>query len=186
MPALKIRHIITLHEFDQTTRDLYAPRPNGRGGMTRPPTPPKVLLLCCSWGACVSRRPQRLCQLEFLAPGRFHHAGQALWERPDEMQHTAEYSNDPRGYVIWNISSFRSYHDEQALTEGPHKPAHHWCWQHQWNTDLMPTLLLYSLVVVLTNDVAIQLSGMHWLWPVPLVLLMPTALWYGIPSLSCW
>ena len=25
-----------LHEFDQTTRDLYAPRPNGRGGMTRP------------------------------------------------------------------------------------------------------------------------------------------------------
>ena len=32
----------TLHEFDRTTRDLYAPRPNGRGGMTRPrpPTPP--------------------------------------------------------------------------------------------------------------------------------------------------
>ena len=29
-----------LHEFDQTTRDLYAPRPNGRGGMTRPPAPP--------------------------------------------------------------------------------------------------------------------------------------------------
>ena len=29
-----------LHEFDRTTRDLYAPRPNGRGGMTRPPSPP--------------------------------------------------------------------------------------------------------------------------------------------------
>ena len=29
-----------LHEFDQTTRDLYVPRPNGRGGMTRPPTNP--------------------------------------------------------------------------------------------------------------------------------------------------
>ena len=29
-----------LHEFDRTTRDLYAPRPNGRGGMTRPPAPP--------------------------------------------------------------------------------------------------------------------------------------------------
>ena len=29
-----------LYEFDQTTRDLYAPRPNGRGGMTRPPAPP--------------------------------------------------------------------------------------------------------------------------------------------------
>ena len=28
-----------LHEFDRTTRDLYAPRPNGRGGMTRPPAP---------------------------------------------------------------------------------------------------------------------------------------------------
>ena len=27
--------------------------------------PPKVLLLCRSWGACVSRRSQRLCQLEF-------------------------------------------------------------------------------------------------------------------------
>ena len=29
-----------LHEFDQTTRDLYAPKPNGRGGMSRPPTRP--------------------------------------------------------------------------------------------------------------------------------------------------
>ena len=27
--------------------------------------PPKVLLLCRSWGACVPRRSQRLCQLEF-------------------------------------------------------------------------------------------------------------------------
>ena len=26
--------------YNQTTRDLYAPRPNGRGGMTRPPAPP--------------------------------------------------------------------------------------------------------------------------------------------------
>ena len=25
-----------LHEFDPTTRDLYRPRPNGKGGMTRP------------------------------------------------------------------------------------------------------------------------------------------------------
>ena len=32
-----------LHEFDRTTIDLYAPRPNGRGGMTRPPTPPTGL-----------------------------------------------------------------------------------------------------------------------------------------------
>ena len=29
-----------LHEFDQTTRDLYVPRPKGRGGMTQPPTHP--------------------------------------------------------------------------------------------------------------------------------------------------
>ena len=29
-----------LHEFDRTTTDLYAPMPNGRGGMTRPPVPP--------------------------------------------------------------------------------------------------------------------------------------------------
>ena len=29
-----------LHDFDWTNRDLYAPRPNGRGGMTRPPAPP--------------------------------------------------------------------------------------------------------------------------------------------------
>ena len=29
-----------LHEFDRTTRDLYAPRPNGRGGMPRPRAPP--------------------------------------------------------------------------------------------------------------------------------------------------
>ena len=30
----------SLHEFDRTTRDLYAPRPNGRGGMTRPQASP--------------------------------------------------------------------------------------------------------------------------------------------------
>ena len=29
-----------LHEFDRTTRDLYDPRLNGRGGMTRPSAPP--------------------------------------------------------------------------------------------------------------------------------------------------
>ena len=29
------------------------------------PSPPKVLLLCRSWGTCVPRRSQRLCQLEF-------------------------------------------------------------------------------------------------------------------------
>ena len=29
-----------LHKFDWTTKDLYAPRPNGRGGMTRPPAAP--------------------------------------------------------------------------------------------------------------------------------------------------
>ena len=29
-----------LHEFEWTNRDLYAPRPNGRGDMTRPPAPP--------------------------------------------------------------------------------------------------------------------------------------------------
>ena len=29
-----------LHEFNRTTRDLYAPRPNGRGGMTRPRASP--------------------------------------------------------------------------------------------------------------------------------------------------
>ena len=30
----------SLHEFDRTTRDRYAPKPNGRGGMSRPPTRP--------------------------------------------------------------------------------------------------------------------------------------------------
>ena len=29
-----------LHIFDQNTRDVYAPRPNGRGGMTQPLAPP--------------------------------------------------------------------------------------------------------------------------------------------------
>ena len=67
-----------------TTRDLYAPKPNGRGGMTWPSAPPvglkveeamtsdlcrdhppKVLLLCRSGGACVPLRSQMLCQLEF-------------------------------------------------------------------------------------------------------------------------
>ena len=30
-----------------------------------PVVPPKVLLLCRGWGACMPRRSQRLCQLEF-------------------------------------------------------------------------------------------------------------------------
>ena len=38
-----------LHEFDRTTKDLYAPRPNGRGGMTRPPAPPIGLKVEGPW-----------------------------------------------------------------------------------------------------------------------------------------
>ena len=34
-------------------------------GLSQSWLPPKVLLLCRSWGACVPRRSQRLCQLEF-------------------------------------------------------------------------------------------------------------------------
>ena len=34
-----------LHEFDPTIKDLYLPRPNGRGGMTRPSTQPNGLKL---------------------------------------------------------------------------------------------------------------------------------------------
>ena len=34
-----------LHDFDPTIRDLYLPRPNGRGGMTRPSTQPIGLKL---------------------------------------------------------------------------------------------------------------------------------------------
>ena len=34
-----------LHEFDPTIRDLYLPRPNGRGGITRPSTQPIDLKL---------------------------------------------------------------------------------------------------------------------------------------------
>ena len=34
-----------LHEFDPTIRDLYLPRPNGRGGMTRPSNQPVGLKL---------------------------------------------------------------------------------------------------------------------------------------------
>ena len=30
----------TLHKFDPITRDLYHPRPNGKGGMTHPPAKP--------------------------------------------------------------------------------------------------------------------------------------------------
>ena len=44
VPALTIQHIMPCmnltEPLDRTTRDLYAPRPNGRGGMTRPPAPP--------------------------------------------------------------------------------------------------------------------------------------------------
>ena len=39
VPALTTAYH-ALYEFDQTIRDLYVPRPNGRGGMTRTPTPP--------------------------------------------------------------------------------------------------------------------------------------------------
>ena len=34
-----------LHEFDQTTRDMYAPKPDGRGGLSRPLTRPVGLMV---------------------------------------------------------------------------------------------------------------------------------------------
>ena len=39
MPALTIQHIMPCMSLTEPL-DLYAPRPNGRGGMTRPPAPP--------------------------------------------------------------------------------------------------------------------------------------------------
>ena len=44
-----------LHEFDLTTRDLYAPRPNRRGGMTRPPAPPIGLKSRGSHDFCIDQ-----------------------------------------------------------------------------------------------------------------------------------
>ena len=41
-----------LHEFDGTTRELYVPKPNGRGGMTRPPAYPIGLKSRGSHGLC--------------------------------------------------------------------------------------------------------------------------------------
>ena len=49
---LRIGHTRLTHSFRMENR-------------SHPPLPPKVLLLCRSWGACVPRRSQRLCQLEF-------------------------------------------------------------------------------------------------------------------------
>ena len=43
VPALTIQHIMPCMNSTRTTRDLYAPRPNGRGAMTRPPAPPICL-----------------------------------------------------------------------------------------------------------------------------------------------
>ena len=45
----------TLTSFGKTRRNFHPHRH----------PPPKVLLLCRSWGACVPCRSQRLCQLEF-------------------------------------------------------------------------------------------------------------------------
>ena len=53
--------------FDPS-KDLYATVTQTPPQSSRPLppwAPPKVLLLCRSWGACVPRRSQRLCQLEF-------------------------------------------------------------------------------------------------------------------------
>ena len=44
------------------------PRNSVSSLVTTPPydtMPPKMLFLCCSWGAFVPRRSQRLCQMEF-------------------------------------------------------------------------------------------------------------------------
>ena len=58
------------HEFDWTTWDLYVPRPNGRGGMTRPPAPPvslKVEAVMAS--AEINARPICPLQTTYFPPG---------------------------------------------------------------------------------------------------------------------
>ena len=55
-----------LTEFNSATSLCKFPLPDFADTVNpQKDTPPKVLLLCCSWGACVPRRSQRLCQLEF-------------------------------------------------------------------------------------------------------------------------
>ena len=40
MPASTIQYIMPRMILTEPLRDLYAPKPNGRGGMTWPPAPP--------------------------------------------------------------------------------------------------------------------------------------------------
>ena len=98
-----------LHEFDPTIRDLYLPRPNGRGGKTRPSTQPIDLKL-------EETMTSAEIDIELLCPLR----------TPSFPPGTHEY--DPKKHnLIEGVSKcmitreeaqakFREYHDAQ----GPH------------------------------------------------------------------
>ena len=61
-----LRHIYLWRTANMSWRTCVVVKQIQSNPIQSPPSwPPKVLLLCRSWGACVPRRSQRLCQLEF-------------------------------------------------------------------------------------------------------------------------
>ena len=97
------------HEFDPMTRDLYIPRPNGRGGMTRPPTQPIGLKLeeAMTWAEI---NVESVCLLKTLIfpPGAHEYDPKKhiLIEGVSKFMISREEAQ----------AKFREYHDAQ----GPH------------------------------------------------------------------
>ena len=98
-----------LYEFDPTTRDLYIPRTNGRGGMTRPPTQPIGLKLEEAMTSA-EINVESACPLKtpIFPPGAHEYGPKKhnLNEGVSELMISREEAQ----------ATFREYHDAQ----GPH------------------------------------------------------------------
>ena len=67
-----------MHEFDWTIRDFYVPRPNSRGGMTRPPTPPVGLKVEEAMASAEGINTEVVCPLRIpsFPPGTHHYSSE--------------------------------------------------------------------------------------------------------------
>ena len=132
-----------LHEFDPTTRDLYIPRPNGRGGMTRPPTKPIGLKLVEAMTSA-EINVESVCPLKtpIFPPGahKYDPKKHNLIEGVSKFMITGEEAQ----------AKFREYHDAQGpldevysdgskINEGGGSSGHQPPFLEWWD-DLLPAV----------------------------------------------
>ena len=114
-----------LHEFDGTTRELYVPKPNGRGGMTHNYDPKRHNLIEGVSKCMITRQEAQAKFNEYHETQGFHDEVYTGGSKMNERVGAAAVINRP--FMVGETTRHREIHRSPVLD-----------WWKQWRTDENP------------------------------------------------